>query len=122
MNLASNLIDTVSRHGSRTAIKLDDVELTYSAMDDGTARVAGGAALPVEVLRGFEGRFDCKLLEGYGLSETSAIASFNHADRDRKPGSIGTPVEGVQMKISTIRAPRYHRATSARSSSAVTTS
>jgi long-chain acyl-CoA synthetase len=61
--------------------------------------VSGGAALPVEVLRGFEERFDCKLLEGYGLSETSAIASFNHADRDRKPGSIGTPVEGVQMKI-----------------------
>jgi long-chain acyl-CoA synthetase len=61
--------------------------------------VSGGAALPVEVLRGFEARFDCKLLEGYGLSETSAIASFNHADRDRKPGSIGTPVEGVQMKI-----------------------
>ena len=61
--------------------------------------VSGGAALPVEVLRGFEGQFDCKLLEGYGLSETSAIASFNHADRDRKPGSIGTPVEGVQMKI-----------------------
>ncbi|HTQ20664.1 long-chain fatty acid--CoA ligase [Mycobacterium sp.] len=61
--------------------------------------VSGGAALPVEVLRGFEERFDCKLLEGYGLSETSAIASFNHPDRERKPGSIGTPVEGVQMKI-----------------------
>jgi long-chain acyl-CoA synthetase len=41
MNLASNLIDTVGRHASRTAIKLDDVELTYSALDDGTARVAG---------------------------------------------------------------------------------
>ena len=41
MNLARNLIDTVGRHASRTAIKLDDVELTYSALDDGTARVAG---------------------------------------------------------------------------------
>jgi long-chain acyl-CoA synthetase len=61
--------------------------------------VSGGAALPVEVLRGFEERFDCKLLEGYGLSETSAIASFNHADRERKPGSVGTPIEGVQMKV-----------------------
>jgi long-chain acyl-CoA synthetase len=61
--------------------------------------VSGGAALPVEVLRGFEERFSCKLLEGYGLSETSAIASFNHADRDRKPGSVGTPIEGVGMKI-----------------------
>ena len=41
MNLASNPIDTVSTQGSRTAIKLDDVELTYSALDGGTARVAG---------------------------------------------------------------------------------
>jgi long-chain acyl-CoA synthetase len=61
--------------------------------------VSGGAALPVEVLRGFEDRFGCKLLEGYGLSETSAVSSFNHADRERKPGSVGTPIEGVQMKI-----------------------
>jgi long-chain acyl-CoA synthetase len=61
--------------------------------------VSGGSALPVEVLRGFEERFSCKLLEGYGLSETSAIASFNHADRERKPGSVGTPIEGVEMKI-----------------------
>jgi long-chain acyl-CoA synthetase len=61
--------------------------------------VSGGAALPVEVLRGFEERFDCKLLEGYGLSETSAVASFNHADRERKPGSVGTPIEGVEMKV-----------------------
>ena len=41
MNLASNLIDSVGRHGSRTAIKLDDVELTYAALDEGSARVAG---------------------------------------------------------------------------------
>jgi long-chain acyl-CoA synthetase len=61
--------------------------------------VSGGAALPVEVLRGFDERFSCKLLEGYGLSETSAIASFNHADRDCKPGSVGTPIQDVEMKI-----------------------
>jgi long-chain acyl-CoA synthetase len=61
--------------------------------------VSGGSALPVEVLRGFEERFSCKLLEGYGLSETSAISSFNHADRERKPGSVGTPIEGVEMKV-----------------------
>jgi long-chain acyl-CoA synthetase len=41
MNLARNLIDAVGRHASRTAIKLDDAELTYSALDEGTARVAG---------------------------------------------------------------------------------
>ena len=61
--------------------------------------VSGGAALPVEVLRGFEEKFGCMILEGYGLSETSPVASFNHPDRERKPGSIGTPVEGVQMRL-----------------------
>jgi long-chain acyl-CoA synthetase len=61
--------------------------------------VSGGAALPVEVLRGFEAAFECVVLEGYGLSETSPVASFSQADRERKPGSIGTPVTGVEMKV-----------------------
>jgi long-chain acyl-CoA synthetase len=41
----------------------------------------------------------CTVLEGYGLSETSPVACFNHPDRERKPGSIGTPIEGVEMRI-----------------------
>jgi len=61
--------------------------------------VSGGAALPIEVLHGFEQAFDCTILEGYGLSETSPVACFNHPDRERVPGSIGTPVEGVELKI-----------------------
>jgi long-chain acyl-CoA synthetase len=61
--------------------------------------VSGGAALPVEVLRGFEAAFDTIVLEGYGLSETSPVASFNHPDRERKPGSIGTPIEGVEFRL-----------------------
>jgi long-chain acyl-CoA synthetase len=61
--------------------------------------VSGGAALPVEVLRGFEATFGCVILEGYGLSETSPVASFNHPDRIRKPGSIGTAIRGVQLRI-----------------------
>jgi long-chain acyl-CoA synthetase len=60
---------------------------------------SGGASMPVEVMRGFEEAFGCKVLEGYGLSETSPVASFNHPDRERKAGSIGTPIEGVQMKV-----------------------
>ena len=63
------------------------------------ACVSGGSSMPVEVMRGFEEAFGCKVLEGYGLSETSPVASFNHPDRERKPGSIGTPIEGVQMKV-----------------------
>jgi long-chain acyl-CoA synthetase len=61
--------------------------------------VSGGAALPVEVLRGFDEAFGCKVLEGYGLSETTGMASFNPPDRERKPGSIGVPIGGTEMKV-----------------------
>ena len=61
--------------------------------------VSGGAAMPVEVLRGFEAAFGCKVLEGYGLSESCAIATFNRPDRERKPGSIGLPVMETELKL-----------------------
>jgi long-chain acyl-CoA synthetase len=61
--------------------------------------VSGGAAMPVEVLHAFERRFDCTILEGYGLSETSPVAAFSRRDRERKPGSIGLPVRGVEMRL-----------------------
>jgi long-chain acyl-CoA synthetase len=61
--------------------------------------MSGGAAMPAELMRAFEQKFGCIILEGYGLSETSPVASFNHPDRERKPGSIGTPIEGVEMKV-----------------------
>src|SRR3954449_5284584 len=61
--------------------------------------VSGGSALPGELLRNFEEKFECTILEGYGLSETSPVASFNHSESDRKVGSIGTPIEGVEMKV-----------------------
>ena len=61
--------------------------------------ISGGAALPVEVLRGFEEAFGSAVLEGYGLSETSPVASFNHPGRERKPGSIGTPIRDVEMRV-----------------------
>jgi long-chain acyl-CoA synthetase len=61
--------------------------------------ISGGASLPVEVLRAFERQFGTQILEGYGLSETSPVASFNHPDRERKPGSIGTPIRDVEMKV-----------------------
>jgi long-chain acyl-CoA synthetase len=61
--------------------------------------MSGGSAMPGEIMRGFEEQFGCKVLEGYGLSETSPVASFNHPDRERKEGSIGTPIEGIEMKV-----------------------
>jgi long-chain acyl-CoA synthetase len=61
--------------------------------------VSGGAAMPVQVLTDFEKAFGCEVLEGYGLSESSPAAAFNHPHRPRKVGSIGTPIEGVQMRV-----------------------
>jgi long-chain acyl-CoA synthetase len=61
--------------------------------------VSGGSAMPVEVMRGFEEAFGCIVLEGYGLSETSPVASFNHPHAERKPGTIGTPIRGVEMRL-----------------------
>jgi long-chain acyl-CoA synthetase len=61
--------------------------------------VSGGASLPVEILKTFEKRFDVPILEGYGMSEGSPVVTFNHLDIGRKTGSIGTPVWGVEVKL-----------------------
>src|SRR5215468_8337495 len=61
--------------------------------------VSGGAPLPGEVLRRFEQRFDVPIVEGYGLSETSPVATFNRVDMPRRAGSVGLPVWGVQGKL-----------------------
>ena len=61
--------------------------------------LSGGAPMPVDVMKAFEAKYPVTILEGYGLSETSPIASFNVADRPRKPGSVGYPVWGVEMSI-----------------------
>jgi long-chain acyl-CoA synthetase len=59
---------------------------------------SGGAAMPVEVLKTFEKLFKVRVLEGYGLSETSPIASFTHPQAPSKAGKVGQPVFGVQIK------------------------
>ena len=61
--------------------------------------VAGGSALPVEVHRNFKERFGVTILEGYGLSETSPVASFSPFGEEPRVGSIGKPVPGVEMKL-----------------------
>jgi long-chain acyl-CoA synthetase len=61
--------------------------------------VSGGSSLPVEVLRGVEESFGIRVLEGYGLSETSPVASFNHPDRPSKPGSVGVAIRGVELAL-----------------------
>ena len=61
--------------------------------------VSGGSAMPVEVMKAFNERFTVKILEGYGLSETSPVASFNRTNKPTKPGSVGLPVWGVSIRI-----------------------
>jgi long-chain acyl-CoA synthetase len=60
---------------------------------------AGGSALPVEVHKDFEQRFGVTILEGYGLSETSPVASFSHYGEPARVGSVGTPIPGVEMTL-----------------------
>jgi len=61
--------------------------------------LTGGAPMPVEVMKAFEARYPVTILEGFGLSETSPVASFTVPGKPRKPGSIGYPVWGVEMAI-----------------------
>jgi long-chain acyl-CoA synthetase len=61
--------------------------------------LSGGASLPVKVIEDFEKRFQVPIIEGYGMSEGSPIVTFNQLAIGRKPGSIGTPVWGVEVKL-----------------------
>ncbi len=79
---------------------LDDSGVDVEKLAD-TMRVAaaGGSALPVEVHKEFEHRFGVTILEGYGLSETSPVASFSVWGEPARVGSIGRPIPGVEMKL-----------------------
>jgi len=61
--------------------------------------VSGGSAMPVTVMNEFEKKFNVTVLEGYGLSETSPVASFSRIGTQKIPGSIGFPTPGVEMSI-----------------------
>jgi long-chain acyl-CoA synthetase len=60
---------------------------------------SGGAPLPIAVLQDFERTFGVRILEGYGLSETSPVAAFNQVLRPSKPGTVGLPILGCQIRI-----------------------
>jgi long-chain acyl-CoA synthetase len=62
--------------------------------------VSGGASIPGEVIRGFEEKFPgVVVLEGYGLSETVALATFNQSAEQRRVLSIGRPMWGVDIRV-----------------------
>ena len=104
---AHAVLDTIARHGVTIFQGVPTMYIALLAHADRATIdmpslrlcVSGGAPIPVEVLSTFEAEFGCVVLEGYGLSETSPVSSFNHPDRERKPGSIGTAVAGVEMAL-----------------------
>ena len=59
---------------------------------------SGGAPMPIEVLKEFEEKFKVRVTEGYGLSETSPLATFNHLNKPFKPGTVGQAIFGVEVK------------------------
>jgi long-chain acyl-CoA synthetase len=61
--------------------------------------VSGGSSLPVEIITSVRQRLGVQILEGYGLSETSPVATFSDPKRNPRPGSIGVPVWGVELKL-----------------------
>ena len=66
--------------------------------------ISGGAALPMEVKRGFEAICECGLVEGYGLSETSPVACCNPVEAIRE-GSIGLPLPATEISIRSLEDP-----------------
>jgi long-chain acyl-CoA synthetase len=60
--------------------------------------LCGSAPVPVPVMTEFEERFNCPVIEGYGLSESTCRSTFNPPDERRRPGSVGWPI-GNEMKI-----------------------
>jgi long-chain acyl-CoA synthetase len=78
------LLDAATRTGARPSLR-------YA--------ISGGASLPLAVLERFQDVFGAPIHEGYGLTETSPVATFNHVGRPPHPGTIGTPVWGVDVEI-----------------------
>ncbi len=76
---------------SPDADKYDTSSLVYC--------ISGSAPLPVEILKGFEQKFSCKIREGYGLSEAAPVLTAHSADMPQKPGSVGMPITGVEVRV-----------------------
>jgi long-chain acyl-CoA synthetase len=64
-----------------------------------TSALSGGASLPLKVLESFQETFQTTVFEGYGLTETSPVATFNQKGWPCKPGTVGRPIWGVDVEI-----------------------
>ncbi|MCB5275818.1 Long-chain-fatty-acid--CoA ligase [Arthrobacter sp. SO5] len=61
--------------------------------------ISGGSSLPLAVMDKFRDVFGVEIHEGYGLTETSPVAAFNHVGTPPRPGTIGTAIWGVDIEI-----------------------
>jgi len=85
------------------------VPTNYAAMVEAAKRtsdrpplryaISGGAPLPTALLEAFEGAFDAQVHEGYGLTETSPVCTFNSVGEPIRPGTVGTPIWGVDVAV-----------------------
>jgi long-chain acyl-CoA synthetase len=76
----------------------DDVDVEQIARNMRIA-VSGGSSLPLEIIKDVQNRLGVQILEGYGLSETSPVATFSDPNSEPRPGSIGIPIWGVEVKL-----------------------
>ncbi len=84
-----SLYNAVSRYSKVSSSDVSSIRLCIS----------GGAALPADVQQRFEALTGGKLVEGYGLSETSPVALVNPTHGHRKSGTIGVPVPGTEARV-----------------------
>jgi long-chain acyl-CoA synthetase len=87
-------------HGVPTMyIGLLEAAPAYDRLPQLRLAISGGASLPVAVLEKFNATFNCRIFEGYGLSETSPTATTNQPHFRTKSGTVGHPIWGVEVEI-----------------------
>ncbi len=97
----------IAAHGATLFLGVPSMYVALLRLDEGLVAqwasvrlcVSGGAALPAAVLAAFEGRFRIPILEGDGPTECSPVTCVNPPVGIRKPGSVGLPVPGVEMRV-----------------------
>jgi long-chain acyl-CoA synthetase len=99
--------DTIARYGATVFLGVPGMfNLLLRLGPEGIAQwrsvrfcVSGGAAMPAAVMAAFEERFSIPVLEGDGPTECSPVTCVNPLEGPRKPGSVGLPLPGVEMRI-----------------------
>ncbi len=100
-------LDALSRHNINVFFGVPTMYIALleaAANKPGTAGalrycISGGASLPVAIMDRFKAAFGVDIYEGYGLTETSPVATFNHVGKTPRPGTIGQAIWGVQVEV-----------------------